>query len=873
MKKRALILFALLVAIVMVIAAQKVGRQIEVNRGGKVVAIYELPQEIDSLTFSTFNIYAVTVASSDESKGSVALSSSEVKHGNTTRLSAEPNKGYAFSNWSVNGEVVSIANPYTATIEENKEFVANFVEIDLYNGHEFVDLGLPSGIKWATCNVGANSPEEYGDYFAWGETLSKNYYYWSSYKYCDGTETTMTKYCANTSYGTIDNKTELELQDDAARVNWGGCWRIPSESEFSELISNCSWESVAEDGINGYKFTSKVNGNYIFLPAAGYTTRDGLEKIGDIGYYWLSSLSETGGNSAMALAIHSGVTISWGGGSRCNGLTVRPVCDLSIGDSIMAVCTVSALATEGGKVTVNGCASTQFISEGGTATLVATPDDGYKFVNWTVNGVQVSDESRYTAVITGNIVFAAKFEEFVPEYVDLGLPSGLKWATCNIGSTAPEGYGDYFAWGETEPKTTYTWGNYKHCNGYYTRLTKYGKTSAYGIKDDKTELESEDDAAYVNWGANWRMPTSGEYAELTNINNCTWTFVTQKGVKGYKVVSKVNGNSIFLPAVGVCDEYGFTSVGSSCSYWSSSLRASSDSRYAMCCSSELSYSFRNIGKAVRAVYVPSVFAVSVLATEGGVVATSATEVEEGGEVTLTAIPNAGYNFVNWTVDGEIVSIETICTIKVTANKEFVANFELDPYNGYEYVDLGLSVKWATCNVGATTPEEYGDYFAWGETEPKDEYSWSTYKYCNGSSSTMTKYCRNSSYGTVDNKTVLELEDDAAHVNWGGDWRMPTRAEQDELRNTNNCTWEWTTQNGVNGYKVTSKVNGNSIFLPAAGCRNNDNLYDAGSLGNYWSSSFNASSSYYAYYVHFNSSNVILTNYYRYLGQSVRAVCE
>ena len=131
---------------------------------------------------------------------------------------------------------------------------------------------------------------------------------------------------------------------------------------------------------------------------------------------------------------------------------------------------------------------------------------------------------------------------------------------------------------------------------------------------------------------------------------------------------------------------------------------------------------------------------------------------------------------------------------------------------YEAVDLGLpsGIKWATCNVGATKPEEFGGYYAWGETEEKDDYSWGTYKWCNGSSTTMTKYCIDSSYGTVDNKTVLDLEDDVAHVKWGGSWRMPTRAEQEELRN--NCTWTWTTQNAVNGYKVTSKTNGNSIFL-------------------------------------------------------------
>lgn len=192
-------------------------------------------------------------------------------------------------------------------------------------------------------------------------------------------------------------------------------------------------------------------------------------------------------------------------------------------------------------------------------------------------------------------------------------------------------------------------------------------------------------------------------------------------------------------------------------------------------------------------------------------------------------------------------------------------------NGYEYVDLGLSVKWATCNVGATKPEEYGDYFAWGETQPKRNYDWSTYKWCNGSYDTQTKYNTNSSYGTVDNKTQLELSDDAARANWGGSWRMPTGAELTELRE--NCTWTWTTQNGVNGYKVTSKKNGNSIFLPAAGCRYDSSLDYAGSRGYYWSSSLCTDYPLNAWSVYFNSDNVYGDSYSRRYGFSVRPVCQ
>ena len=186
------------------------------------------------------------------------------------------------------------------------------------------------------------------------------------------------------------------------------------------------------------------------------------------------------------------------------------------------------------------------------------------------------------------------------------------------------------------------------------------------------------------------------------------------------------------------------------------------------------------------------------------------------------------------------------------------------------VDLGLSVYWATCNVGASAPEEYGDYYAWGETETKEDYSWSTYKWCNGSYDTLTKYNTDSSYGTVDNKTVLEPEDDVAHVKLGGSWRMPTDAEWTELRIQ--CTWTWTTQNGVNGYIVTA-TNGNSIFLPAAGDRDRTSLYSEGSCGSYWCSSLSTIGPLSVLHVNFNNFEVHFYSRYRYYGFSVRPVSE
>lgn len=189
------------------------------------------------------------------------------------------------------------------------------------------------------------------------------------------------------------------------------------------------------------------------------------------------------------------------------------------------------------------------------------------------------------------------------------------------------------------------------------------------------------------------------------------------------------------------------------------------------------------------------------------------------------------------------------------------------------VDLGLpsGTLWADRNVGADTPEGYGDYYAWGETTPKSLYNWSSYKWCNGSETTMTKYCTNSSYGTVDNKTVLDAEDDAATANWGNEWRMPTYAEYAEL--DAECTWAWTTQNGVKGYKVTGP-NGNSIFLPAAGYSCSDNVNYVGSNGSYWSSSLvEDGRSHIAYYISLGSFDHFIYYTSRGDGRSVRAVVK
>jgi len=282
----------------------------------------------------------------------------------------------------------------------------------------------------------------------------------------------------------------------------------------------------------------------------------------------------------------------------------------------------------------------------------------------------------------------------------------------------------------------------------------------------------------------------------------------------------------------------------------------------------------------------------------------ATYYNQMGDTIIYMIPNLNYNVVCYyqsyfydTSEQELNEGE-IKTIRGEAKKN---GYE----NGHQYIELGLSVKWSSFNVGATKPEEYGDYYAWGETDTKTVYSWSTYKYCDivdpdenvhaenvheydwsefdvvysNKYVKFNKYNHDSDLGKVDNRFAIDLEDDVAHAKWGGNWRMPTEAEQKEL--LDNCIWTWyssdnTEFKGVAGYKVTSSIEGYTdrfIFIPAAGGRFNTDLFYAGDHGFYWSSSFAFPSN--GCFHEFDSDFVqrnIHSIMFRCLGFSVRPVC-
>ena len=212
------------------------------------------------------------------------------------------------------------------------------------------------------------------------------------------------------------------------------------------------------------------------------------------------------------------------------------------------------------------------------------------------------------------------------------------------------------------------------------------------------------------------------------------------------------------------------------------------------------------------------------------------------------------------------------TTTATPPQETTKTYSINK-NAIQAVDLGLSVKWGSCNLGANKPHEYGYYYAWGETTPKNNYNWKTYKLCKGTDVSLTKYNHLAAYGKVDKKSALELSDDAVNVNLGEGWRIPTKKEFEEL--LNNCVWTWTINNGIRGYKVTSKKHGytnNSIFIPAAGFYNGSDFLNAeNSYGNYFSSSLDNSAPNWASFLAFHPNGINIQCCNRYFGLSIRPV--
>ena len=933
------------------------------------------------------------------------------------------------------------------------------------NEREFVDLGLTSRTLWATCNVGATKPEDYGDYFAWGETTTKSTYDWKTYKWCNGKNTNLTKYCTSSSYGTVDDKTVLELSDDAANVKWGGDWRMPTIEEQEELLIECNWKWTTQNGIKGYNVVSKINGNSIFLPASGYRYESSLYKLGSWGMMWSSSLSDPSENS-----LHIGFdsdSLDYYHDDRAAGFTIRPILSACITYSIF-------FNSNGGEGTMQS-----IISKTPNFTIPENQftRSGYNFTGWNTKADGTGDSYSVGQIIqlSNNMILYAQWEEeetneepsedstynvnfdsnkgegsmqsITVDYVEqISIPESQFIKNCHafknwneksdgtgtsyevgqkisIGkditlyaqwerqtytisydpnggegeafdasvecgclyykkntftregytfvgwNTKADGTGDSYP-GNVEfavennmtlyaqwERQTYTisydpnvgegevyvviveegsdvyideirFGN--ECHNFIAWNTKSDGTGTsyevgqkisigkditlyaqwerqtYTISYDPNGGEGEAFDASVECGClyykkntftregytfvGWNTKADGtgdsysDHQELLVENNITlyaqWekVFVFSFNPNGgngevYGVIVE-EGSEVYIDEIRFGNEchnfigWNTESDGTGTSYEvGQKISISKDmTLYAQWKLQTYTISYNsNGGYGEGTIYDENVDCGStvtlkenIFTRDGytfvgwntepdgtGVIYTESQDIELMKDMTLYAQwektfvlsynPNGGNGEMSNIIsqNGEFIKISTNTftrdnyyfigwntkengsgtTYKVGQEIQIVDDITLYA-QWVTYVDLGLpsGTLWATMNVGAYTPEGIGSKFAWGETEPKESYSFSNYKWCYGTYDSMNKYYSNYGFGTFDNKTTLDLEDDAAYVNWGEDWRMPTSEEMKELY-SNYCYWTQTSENGRLGYKITSKVNGNSIFLP------------------------------------------------------------
>ena len=330
-----------------------------------------------------------------------------------------------------------------ATIATMVEYGSTTGEL---NGYAWVDLGLPSGIRWATCNVDAISPEHPGKHYSWGEVATKSSYLPENTK----------------TYGKEIVDISGNQTYDVAAQKWGNGWRMPTEENMKELLRYCDDRYVQKGGRWGREFTSHINQKSIFLPTTGSKEGAKLSEANGCGLYWLSTPYVSSVNNGAHMYTFGAAEGYAAIGDRASGFAVRPVSDYDVDTEI--------------------------------------PFDGE----------------------TGG-----------HKWVDLGLPSGLKWATCNVGSQAVDQDGIHYKWGS---------------------LVKYhSSTSPYAKSDVQGDIGGDVnyDAATAMWGEEWSMPSALDFIELMDNCNFEWTYLGRR--KGLKVTSKINGKYIFLPASGQCN--------------------------------------------------------------------------------------------------------------------------------------------------------------------------------------------------------------------------------------------------------------------------------------------------------------------------------
>jgi len=706
-------------------------------------------------------------------------------------------------------------------------------------GRAYIDLGLPSGTKWANISLGNVTPYQNGNYYAWGETTTKSSYPDNASNY---------RWYSHGTWIEPDRLLDIQATDnDAASVNWGGVWMTPNTKDLQELVANCDFTASTMNGIKGYTITSRKNDNSLFMPLSGYF-RSAITKYNAEGYMASSSLPGLNDQADHATLICNTGVNTW---YRADGIPVRPVYKTnakSADGTPMFIRTLVAAKQYDGqtetdtlKATVRGLAGTTGITVGFSYST------DIQFITDTKVPVTKTTDGQFSYVFTpttaGERTYYRAFVKSDDTYyygdtlnvdavglVDLGL--SVLWANVDIGAASADSHGDFYRWGATK---SFLGDN----SNYYT-----------GNKDI-TPLSGHDTATEL-WGDKYRMPTLTEFREL--MDSCDITVETSNnGVVGRRFTSKVKGytdRSIFLPTSGVFvhnSSYRYA-VNSENSHWTSTNYDDDEAYRVFLANDRGANAYKNYGFPVRPVQgkLGSLYNISFSREMVNGVETDKLEgyFHHVSGNSQTAGFLVGGNII---LDKDHKLHQYDCTTTTGAFQQTVtgltpgkryyyrafandgAQWKYTPVDSFDVVgevDLGLSVKWANVNVGALCEFNGGNFYQWGAIEPFKN---------------TVQYYRESKditpMGGYD--TAVEL--------WGGNWRMPTKEEWKEL--VDNCTFEWVNSNGYYGVRATSKKSGytgRSIFLPSSGYYSpSDGSWHrdySNTSGDYWSSSYSSGNS-------------------------------
>ena len=768
---------------------------------------------------------------------------------------------------------------------------------------EYVDLGL--SVKWASCNLGATSPEYTGSRYAWGSPVSTaGPFTWKTYYFSNNGSSNMT------TYNGTDNLQYVKREHDAVFLAHNDSrWRTPTLDEWNELKTKCTWTPSTLNGRRGYVIYSEITHRSIFLPIAGYMD-DGQQKDGMRPRYWSATRNDNSYPSTARSLNEPEFAYHHYGDNRYLGMSMRGVyddsfsrADLSSGEMVDLGLSVkwashnigAAVPEETGKFYAWGELSDKsayswsnyHFSKNGSSTMVSyngTDDlqylkreDDICYRSHTGNGnaywrtptIAEWQELRDKCTWTFKILNGRRGYWITgPSGKSIFLPA----AGLMEGSQPKDGMRTRY-WSSTRNDNSYP-NTARSLNEPEFAYHHYGDNRFLGmpiraIYDDSftkkklTSGELVDMGLSVKWASHNMGTTIPEengdfyaWGELVPKNVFSWANY-RFGVNGTSTMSKYNGTDD-LQWLEREDDIVYQKYRGK---WRIPTKAHWDELWNNC-------DYEIIRKNGRRGYLMTsrINGNSIFLPIAGLI--DGAQPKDGMRPRYwsstrnnNSYPNTARSLNEPEFAYHHYGDNRYLGMPVRAVFEDYAE-DLTPG---ELIDMGLSVKWASVNMGASSPEETGNYYAWGELEPKGEYSWGTYTYSVAGSSAMSRY-----HGT-DNIQYIDCNDDVVHKNKGGDWRMPTIGEWQELRDK--CTWVEQVRNGRKGYKITSKVNGNSIFLPIAGLIDGKQRKD-GMRPRYWSISRNDNS--YPHTARSLNEPEFAYHHYgdnRYLGMPVRGVFD